>query len=78
MDAQDLRARLVSGIEKHPDDPTALALVLVSHRSPGPPLGIKCERLGPVKGGTAWGITVAGARKALAKLDAALLEGGPA
>ena len=62
-------------IQRNPDrakDKHAIGLTLVSGRSPGRVLGIRCKRLGPVRDGTAWAIPARSLDKALENLRAAL------
>jgi len=66
---------LEDAIQRNPDranDKHAIGLTLVSGRSPGPVLGIRCKRLGPVRDGTAWAIPARSLDKALENLRAAL------
>jgi len=75
MNPHQLISLLEDAIKRNPDrgnDKHAIGLTLVSGRSPGPAMGIRCERLGPVRGGTAWAIPARSLDKALENLRAAL------
>lgn len=81
MTAQQLRDQLAAAVARHREretDPDALGLVLTGPRSPGPTLGIRCERLGPAPNGngTAWGVRVGSLAKALRTVNAAIAAEG--
>ena len=66
MTARELERLLVEAIERTKGkDARALGLVLQSPKSPGPVLGIRCERLGVAPHGTAWAIPVGKLQRAL-------------
>lgn len=77
MRPEELIRQLEEAIEQNPNPGRHdMGLTLVATRSPGPVLGVRCERLGPAKGGTAWNVPARSLVKALAHVRAELADRG--
>lgn len=67
-----------SRLEGRDVGPHTLALTLIGPRSPGPIMGIPCERLGPApRGGTAWGVRARDLPRAIVNVRRAMAEHPP-